>query len=162
MAPDPRAKEYVDATSLSDDASVLDGLMTYVNPLEPNWRWKQLPYWAFAAFIYLFMWPEAQAQTFSWDWMAFILVRNLAIEVIWYGGWHKYIYIDRSLPAENKFNPKYPPSSQHYRDAFWTTIGFVVASAFECGMCHLWATGKIARLEIAESPVAFIALIPFQ
>jgi hypothetical protein len=156
------SEDYKDATSMKDEASLLEGLITYVDIREPNWRWKQLPYWSVALCIYQFMWPEHRAATFEWDWMLFILVRNLAIMLIWYGGWHHFLYVKRSLPIETKFNSKYPPESQHYRDAFWTTVGFAIGSAVEIGFCHLWATNKLPRLEPLGSPLAFLALIPFQ
>ncbi len=157
-----RAKSYQDATSMADEASLLDGLVTYVDIREPNWRWKQLPYWSVAFFIYQFMWPESRARTFEWDWMMFVLLRNLAIMVIWYGGWHHFLYVARTQPIENKFNKKFPGESQHRRDAFWTTVGFVIGSAVEIGFCHLWATSKLPRLDPFASPLAFLALIPFQ
>ena len=44
--------------------------------------------------------------------------------------------------ASRKFNPKMPGESQWAHDRFYSTVGFCIESAIECGMMHLWATNR--------------------
>ena len=44
--------------------------------------------------------------------------------------------------ASRKFNPKIPGESQWSHDRFYSTVGFCIESAIECGMMHLWATNR--------------------
>ena len=44
--------------------------------------------------------------------------------------------------ASRKFNPKMPAESQWAHDRFYSTVGFCIESAIECGMMHLWATNR--------------------
>jgi hypothetical protein len=41
-------------------------------------------------------------------------------------------------------NPVYPAVSQLRHDATYTTLSSIIAAFLEIGLCHGWATGKIA------------------
>lgn len=99
--------------------------------------------------------------------MAYLLVRNYILGIIFYGGWFYFLYelgpIKAKVACEAshppyaaslihpggrqvknlKFNPKYPSYSQHRRDAFWTTSGLTISTVFEAVMYHAWASGAV-------------------
>jgi hypothetical protein len=159
-------------TSASDITTSADGasapfpwcLVDYVNPLTPSWRWKQGTYWLFAVFVWAYLWPFFEtARELSAGWMAAIVLRNLAVELVWYGGYHYLLYVRLVAPTEAKFNPKFPKAQQHRTDMFWTTIGFLINSAVEIGMLRLWATGRIPLLDPVQHPwwcLLWIPLVP--
>jgi hypothetical protein len=159
-------------TSASDITTSADGasapfpwcLVDYVNPLTPSWRWKQGTYWLFAVFVWAYLWPSFEtARELSAGWMAAIVLRNLAVELVWYGGYHYLLYVRLVAPTEAKFNPKFPKAQQHRTDMFWTTIGFLINSAVEIGMLRLWATGRIPLLDPVQHPwwcLLWIPLVP--
>jgi lathosterol oxidase len=80
--------------------------MPWIEPL--TWA-----YVALAVFVYLFLWvaPE-RAAVVSADWVAFVIVRNLAIYLIFYGGAHHFLYetaAAKELAAQDrKYNPLMP------------------------------------------------------
>ena len=101
-------------------------------------------YLGLALFTYNFCFPLAQAATVEPGWVAAVFARNIMIGHILYGGWHQFLYKSpfADKMKSHKFNPKYPKEAQWNHDRFWSTIGFCLESAIECGMYHLWATGK--------------------
>ncbi len=91
------------------------------------------------------------AITLSWDWMLPIVTRNvvlvLAVCTIW------DFALLRGFKARmqpHKFNPAYPAlferkaTSPIARDVVWTCVTACVASAYEIGLRHAWATGRLA------------------
>ena len=62
-----------------------------------------------------------------------------------YGGFHEILYVSptKANLAHLKFNPKFPPESQHKRDRFWSTLGCVQSSLHEIGLMYLWANDYI-------------------
>ena len=101
-------------------------------------------YLGLALFTYCFCFPLQQALTLEPGCMAAVLVRNVMIGHILYGGWHHFLYKSRFKDKmhSHKFNPRYPKEAQWSHDRFWSTVGFTIESAIEIGMYHLWATGR--------------------
>jgi hypothetical protein len=83
--------------------------MPWIEPL--TWA-----YVALSVFVYAFLWvPPERAAVLTSDWAAFVIVRNLAIYFIFYGGAHHYLYesdLAKELSAQDyKWNPKFPVSA---------------------------------------------------
>ena len=108
---------------------------------------RTIGYLGMSLFVYNYTTPPLdRAATFAsdWRWPAFILARNLAIMLIFFGGWHHFLYESRFRKklADKKYNPKdYNPS----RDRLWTVCGTTISSCFEIGILHLMATNRIAH-----------------
>jgi hypothetical protein len=92
-------------------------------------------YLGLALFTYNFCFPLEMAGTVEPGWVASVFVRNVVIGHILYGGWHHFLYRSQfaGKMKSHKFNPKYPPAEQWNHDRFWSTIGFCLESAIECG-----------------------------
>ena len=62
--------------------------------------------------IYFFMCPLQRAATLEWDWIAFVVVRNILMYWITFGGTHHLLYVsatkDELVKKGLKFNPKFP------------------------------------------------------
>ena len=70
------------------------------------------------------MWSHA-------PWACWILLRNLSITISWYHGWHHFMYVRRSVPVEEKFNPDFEVGYQFLRDVRYSIAGASVVSAYE-------------------------------
>jgi sterol desaturase/sphingolipid hydroxylase (fatty acid hydroxylase superfamily) len=80
-----------------------------------------------------------------------IVARNvllvLTVCLIWDGA---LLGVFRARMAPHKFNPAYPALFERRqtapiaRDAAWTCVSACVAAAYEIGVRHLWATGRLA------------------
>ena len=135
-------------------------LIDYVNPTTQSWRYKQGTYWLLSIFVYAYLWPSfATAATLSPGWISLLVLRNLVVEVLWYGGYHYLLYVALVSPIETKFNPKFPRNDQHRRDMFWTTVGFLINSAIEVGFLHLWATRRTAKTALTRTNHFFCVAI---
>lgn len=79
---------------------------------------------------------KTAAKTLRRDWIQYIVGRNLLTMALFFGFWHIFLYGPfRTGPllkklGKQKFNLK-EPSYPVYHDAFFTTIGFLVTSAYE-------------------------------
>ena len=93
----------------------------------PNLAWCQINmyYYLVALFVHCFLSPLDIA-TELYDsgatelrqhagWMAAVLARNLVLGIGVYSLWHHLMYVKFSVPLSEKFNPKLPPESQHWR-----------------------------------------------
>lgn len=101
-------------------------------------------YLGMTLFIYNYAFPLERAATLEWDWVLFVLGRNLFLMVLFFGGWHYFLYESpfRHKLADRKYNKKaYDPSA----DRLWTTSGFCISTTFEIGLMHLMATGRLAH-----------------
>jgi sterol desaturase/sphingolipid hydroxylase (fatty acid hydroxylase superfamily) len=100
-------------------------------------------YLGLTLFLYQYTTPSMQyCAVFQLDWVMWIVVRNLCIMLIFFGGWHHFLYESafRQKLASKKYNPK---DYDYHRDRLWTTSGILISSAFEVGMLHLMATDRI-------------------
>jgi sterol desaturase/sphingolipid hydroxylase (fatty acid hydroxylase superfamily) len=140
----------------------------------PNMAWAQinLYYFLIALFVHRFLSPlDAAAAAHAAGahglldvahagWAGLVLARNLVLGNLIYGLWHHLMYVKFSVPVEDKFNKRLPSEQQHRRDAFWSNSGFVIASLFEIGMTHLYASGRIAHYHgLADHPLRTAALL---
>jgi len=100
-----------------------------------------------ALVCYLLFFPLSDKTT-EWrlDWMLPVLFYNLAIEAIFFGGWHCIMYGPLSKYFWGK---KYNQQNQYEegnlrREITFTTLGFIQSSAYQMVMMHLMATGKVS------------------
>jgi sterol desaturase/sphingolipid hydroxylase (fatty acid hydroxylase superfamily) len=95
---------------------------------------------------YAYTWPIQEAHEWKWGWIMTVVIRNFAIEIVFYGGWHSFLYslgYGQSKLRGKKFNKEdqYRAGSGHLqREQLYTTLGFCMSSAFEIATLHLWAT----------------------
>jgi sterol desaturase/sphingolipid hydroxylase (fatty acid hydroxylase superfamily) len=98
-----------------------------------------------AALVHAFAFPLHRAKTLAPDWVLFVVLRNLGIVHIIYGGFQHLLYAGGDSKGAElaelklKFNPKFPADAQHRRDRFWSTLGCLQSSMYECGLMYLWA-----------------------
>jgi hypothetical protein len=98
---------------------------------------------------------RSSAQTFGWNWMAPIIIRNIALVVsvcaIWDGA---LLWCFRAGMAKHKYNPQYPAMFSRQqtapiaRDIAWSCVTACVASAYEIVLRHLWASGRLSYATI--------------
>ena len=107
-------------------------------------------YLVVALLAYRFTWPfEAAAKGFAPRWIALVVGRNLFVEALLVGGWHWFVYERPSaFVPKVKFNPKdqYAPGTDGIanlrREQLYTTLGFLMSSAYEVVVLRLWASGS--------------------
>lgn len=133
--------------------------------------WNAL-YAAVAVVLYVAATPSSETMR-SWapGWVGLILVRNLALVVVWYGLAHWYLYIRRAQDTRFKYNARWPRSSDRFtfgsqtrENVFWALAsGVPIATAYEAVTHWLFANGHIAWLSWSDHPVWIVvvmALIP--
>lgn len=94
---------------------------------------------------------DQAAKGWSWTWMLPVVLLNLAVEGIFYGGWHWYLY-DRVTANSSKidvlkFNKNNPYSGEFglsnlNRERYYTTLGFLQSSCWEMLAIRMWAIGS--------------------
>jgi sterol desaturase/sphingolipid hydroxylase (fatty acid hydroxylase superfamily) len=101
-----------------------------------------------------------------------VFVRNLALTLVWFGGFHLVFYSQQHQGVATKFNARWPRSgtrflfgSQTRENIFWSLAsGVPMWTAFELLTLWLYANGHIRSVSWADRPVwvclAFL-LVPF-
>ena len=122
-------------------------------------------------FVWLYLTPSLETmQTFGAGWIAFIFLRNLAMILLWAGGWHLWFYVKQAQGTDWKHsnrwlardNPLYLFRNQTLDNLFWTVIGAIpVWTAYEVVTLWLFANGHIPYVSFDEHPVYFIVLMCF-
>lgn len=100
---------------------------------------------------YTYFFPLDQAHTWAFGWVVTVFARNFAWELIYFAGWHWFLYesgIVKGRIESAKFNPaqQYEAptgASQLSREKVYTTLGFCVSSTYEVVIMHMWATGRL-------------------
>jgi ferredoxin-NADP reductase/sterol desaturase/sphingolipid hydroxylase (fatty acid hydroxylase superfamily) len=133
-----------------------------------------LVYLAVVIFSYYYLQPPLEEmKSFRVNWIATILLRNMALVWIVYGGWHLYLYKFKARGTDAKYSPRWQSkfgstflwNDQVYDNVFWTCVsGVPVWTAYEVLTFWLYANDKIPYLDFREQPVYFIILfllVPF-
>ena len=79
-------------------------------------------------------------------WLPIIMIRDILITVVFYGGWHCLLYESNLIVNKMKhlkFNPKYPNLTQWKHDKFWTINGTIISSLFEIIFIYLTSFSRI-------------------
>ena len=108
---------------------------------------RLMTYIAVTYFAYTYTWPIKEAHEWKAGWILKIIVRNFFVELVFYGGWHSFLYgyggYGETKLAGKKFNHKdqYGPGTKNLeREQMYTTLGFCMSSAYEIAIIHLWAS----------------------
>jgi sterol desaturase/sphingolipid hydroxylase (fatty acid hydroxylase superfamily) len=126
-----------------------------------------VPYAIAAVLIWMFLTPSLETmQTLSVGWVGFILLRNLALAILVYGGWHLWLYVWRKQGTAFKYNRQWPKDSPGFtfgnqtRDNMFHTLasGVPIWTAYEVLLLWSYANGYAPMIEFAAHPVGFIAL----
>jgi len=141
----------------------------------PGFMWpRNLVLLGISAASWFWFQPElSRCANFHWDWVAQLLLRNLALIWLVYGGYHLYFYILKGEGTKGKYDARWPARNsnvflfrdQVYDNVFWTCVfGGGIMTAYEALTFWLYANHHIAFLDWNKHPIAFIALlfvIPF-
>jgi len=149
------------------------------------WAWPPRPLktlrWLVSNAGYLFPWnavffvmalgawayltPElSRAVAFRFDWIAEVYVRNLALMVLFTGGWHLWLFTFKGQGNRYKYNSEWLSESNptflwrnQVRDnMFWTIVsGVTVWTAYDALFLWGYANGFIAVIDWRTEPLTF-------
>ena len=131
--------------------------------------------WPFNLFVFLvafvtvaYFQPSMETcKTLAFGWVGLLLLRNLVIMLIWFGGLHLAYYTLKLSGREHKYNPSFQEETkrqflfgkQVYDNIFRCIVfGLPVWTAYE--VLYSWAAANrlIPYLRFQDNPVGFIAL----
>ncbi|MEP3279713.1 MAG: sterol desaturase family protein [Stappiaceae bacterium] len=130
-------------------------------------------YMVLITLVYFYATPEMSRMTrFQWDWMAEITVRNIVIMTLFTGSFHIWLYRWRSQGRKKKYNghwmatnsPIFLFSDQVKDNVFWSMVGVLFWSAYECGLWWAYANNWLPYVDLESNPIWFIfvmAMVPF-
>ncbi len=130
--------------------------------------------WPFNTFILLFafititFWQPTieTCKNLEAGWIGLMLLRNLIIMLVFYGGFHLIFYRWRLLGSERKYNPSFQEETkkqflfgkQVYDNAFRSLVwGLPVWTAYEVLYVWLAANGRVPLLRFQDNPLGFVA-----
>ncbi len=142
--------------------AILKWIPSYLFP------WNAI-YAALAVLIWIYLTPSLDTmKSLSWDWIAFILVRNLGLVLAFFGAYHLRLYIQKAQGTRFKFNAKWPDrgnpvfmfGNQTADNMFWTLAsGVPIWTAYEVLTLWLFANGHIPMLTWETNPLWFVILL---
>ena len=119
--------------------------------------------------VWLFLTPSLDTlKTFEIGWIAYILVRNAAMTLVFYSAFHWRLYQRRAQNTQFKYNPAslsennptFLFGKQTADNMFWTfASGVPIWTAYEVVSLWLFANGFIPFLDPAANPVWFVVLL---
>ncbi|WP_018320908.1 sterol desaturase family protein [Bradyrhizobium sp. WSM2793] len=132
------------------------------------WPWNSL-YFAISLVAWIYLTPSLNTmREFSAGWISLILLRNVALALLVYGGFHTVLYIQRRQQTDFKYNAKWPDTdnpafmfgNQTAENVFWTMCsGVPVWTAYEVFTWWMFANGYIPYVDLGQHPAYFIALL---
>ena len=132
------------------------------------WPWNAI-FCLLAVLTWFYTQPElSRMAEFRLDWIAQIYFRNLALLVLFAGGWHLRLYTFRGQGAKYKFSPKWfgekNPTflwGNQLRDyVFWSVAsGCTIWTAYEVPTMWAYANGMIPYVDWETQPVYFALLL---
>lgn len=127
-----------------------------------------LPVLGIAAASWWWLTPSISTmRQLSVGWITWILLRNLALVLVWFGGAHWWLYIRKAQGNRFKFNGRWLATgtdffrfrNQTKDNVFWALVSGVPQwTAFEVVTMWMFANGHIPWLTWARHPVWFVAL----
>ena len=131
---------------------------------------QNLIYFAVAMVSWFYLLPPIEdCKTFSFDWIAQLLILNLAVVVIVAGGLHFYFYTFKREGDKRRYdatplgrnNPKFLGGNQVLDNMFYTTVsGMSILTAFQAIVLWAYANGVAPWLDWDVNPVWFVLLFP--
>eukprot|EP00501_MAST-03F_sp_TOSAG23-6_P000030 GSMAST32.ASY1.ANO1.31.1 assembled CDS len=115
--------------------------------LSPNLIWL-----SFAILVYLFFPYDLEAAK-EWQvgWVMHRALLNIAILFIYYGFWFGTLRANGLGWGKRKFNVQdITSTSVVFHNVYYSFLGTLQWTAWECGFMHLYATGKLAYVSDAE------------
>ena len=132
------------------------------------WPWPAL-FIGLAVVVWLFLTPDpAQMKNFSVNWIAWLLVRNLALLVAFVSVWHVWLYVRKAQGTDYKFNsrwlsvdnPTFLFSNQLWDNVFWNVCSAVpIWTAYEAVTFWLQANGFAPTVSWQEHPIYCVSLL---
>jgi sterol desaturase/sphingolipid hydroxylase (fatty acid hydroxylase superfamily) len=131
------------------------------------WPWNAL-YAAIAVLFWLFLTPSlATMRHFAFGWIAFLLARNVALVLIFYGAFHWRLYVQKAQGAAFKFNGKWPDGnpaflfgSQTADNMIWTLASALpIWTGYEAVTMWAFANGYIGYVDAGAHPYAFAIVL---
>jgi len=113
---------------------------------------------ALLCYLIVFPYTFPEAKELRIGWISKVVAFNLAVEFTLYGFWHHMLYASTKYAPSvkpQKFNKvnqyessgivKYFSSTSGHlqREVFYTTVGFLISSAYQVAMMFLWANGYV-------------------
>ncbi len=121
-----------------------------------------------AVIIWTYFTPTLETmKDFSFNWIAYITVRNGVLMTLWYGVFHLWFYIKRNQGTTFKYNPKWPETdnsaflfrNQTVDNLIWCFCsGLPIWTAFEVITLWMMANGFIPHLNLESNPLLFFAI----
>jgi ferredoxin-NADP reductase/sterol desaturase/sphingolipid hydroxylase (fatty acid hydroxylase superfamily) len=111
--------------------------------------------------------PMEQMKDFHYSWISTILLRNMTLVWIIYGGWHLYLYKFKKRGTKAKYCPRWQSTDgstflwndQVYDNVFWSCVsGVPIWTAYEVVTYWLYANGKLPYIDFQQHPVWFVTL----
>ena len=132
----------------------------------PGYLWPYNALWfLMAALTWTFLTPSLESmRTLELWWVAIILVRNLALVTLVFGGLHAYLYIFRGQGDELRFSTRGPEVSarrfwfqnQTRDNVFFTLASAVpIATFYEVVTYWVFANGYLGWFSLEGSPALF-------
>jgi sterol desaturase/sphingolipid hydroxylase (fatty acid hydroxylase superfamily) len=121
-----------------------------------------------ATLVWMFATPSVETMsTWGAGWVAFILVRNAALLVLWYSAFHVWLYVRKRQDTRFKYNPKWPSRGDRFtfggqtrENVFWSMAsGLPIWTAWEVVTLWLFSSGHVPWIDLADHPVWFVALM---
>lgn len=112
--------------------------------------------------------PLETMRSFAPGWIAFLLARNGALVVLFFGGLHLHLYMRKAQGAQFKYNGKWPDTNngaflfrnQTIDNLIWSLgSGLVIWTAYEAVTLWAFANGYIPFVNWEQHPVYCIALL---
>jgi sterol desaturase/sphingolipid hydroxylase (fatty acid hydroxylase superfamily) len=133
-----------------------------------------IPYAVLAGVLWLWFTPPLETmKTLAVPWVLFILIRNLVLAFLVYGGWHLWFYRWKKQGMNFKYQKQWPKDrapqfafgKQIYDNMFYTLVsGVPIWTAYEVALLWAYANGWAPMISWSEHPIWFVALfllVPF-
>jgi sterol desaturase/sphingolipid hydroxylase (fatty acid hydroxylase superfamily) len=147
-------------------------------PVKPGailrWIPEYLAPWNFfyaglAVVFWLWLTPSMETmRSFEPGWIAFVFARNIVSAILFFGGFHLWLYRHRRQGTSFKYNgkwldtdnPEFLLRNQLYDNIFWSLCsGVTIWTAYEVLTLWMFANGYIPFVSIPEHPVYFVVVM---
>jgi sterol desaturase/sphingolipid hydroxylase (fatty acid hydroxylase superfamily) len=132
------------------------------------WPWSSA-YLIVTALLWFYATPSMETmKTFSVGWIAFLLVRNLAVVLVVFGAWHYFLYIRKSQGKTFKLNGRWPSTdnsaflfkNQNVDNVIWSLAsGVPIWTAFEAIAYWVFANGYVPWVNWSDNPIYFVLIL---
>ena len=130
-----------------------------------------LVYAILAVAIWRYATPSLETmRSFAPGWVAFLLLRNLVLILVFFGGMHLWLYTWKRQGTQFKYNGRWQDGNggaflfrdQTKDNMIWSLgSGLPIWTAYEAVTLWAYANGYIPHLDWEQHPVYFIALLLF-